>query len=84
MHFVYFKNLSTRFLLENKKILKESLKGNMFYGFTPDWVNYLKMSEYTGNLDDSTIVACRKPGISFIYGKKKFYGISLDPVGFII
>ncbi|MCF6332276.1 MAG: hypothetical protein L3J11_03250 [Draconibacterium sp.] len=60
----------------NKKILKQSLKGNMFYGFTPDWVNYMKMSEYSGKLDDSTIVACRKPGISFIYGKKSFYGIS--------
>jgi hypothetical protein len=51
----------------------------MFYGFTPDWVNYMKMSEYSGKLNDSIIVACRKPGISFIYGKKNFYGISSVP-----
>ena len=31
---------------------------------------------YAGELDDSTIVACRKSGISFIYGHKKFHGIS--------
>jgi hypothetical protein len=72
-------NTTTTKIKENKKNLKESLNGNMLYGFTPDWMNYLKMSQYAGDLEDSSIVACRKASISFIYGKKKFYGINYVP-----
>jgi len=63
----------------NKNIHKASMEGDIFYGFTPDWTNYMKMSEYTSTLEDSTIIACRKPGISFIYGRKEFVGISMVP-----
>ena len=63
----------------NKNIHEASMKGNIFFGFTPDWVNYMKMSEYTSTLEDSAIIACRKPGISFIYGRKEFVGISRVP-----
>jgi hypothetical protein len=59
----------------NQKVLSKNLKGNLYYGFTPDWQNFLKMSEWVGkNLPDSTVVVSRKPSMSFIYSKgKEFY-----------
>ncbi|MBN2273931.1 MAG: hypothetical protein JXR41_14330 [Bacteroidales bacterium] len=59
----------------NQKVLSRNLKGNLYYGFTPDWQNFLKMSEWVGkNLPDSAVVVSRKPSMSFIYSKgKDFY-----------
>ena len=59
----------------NQKVLSKNLKGNLYYGFTPDWQNFLKMSEWVGkNIPDSVVVASRKPSMSFIYSKgKEFY-----------
>ncbi len=50
-------------------------------GLTPDWKNYLKASEWASvNLPEDAIVACRKPSISFVYGKGlNFYGIMQLP-----
>jgi len=50
---------------------------NEFSGLTPDWYNYAKVSEWAAkNLPKESLVACRKPSISSIYGKgKKFHGI---------
>ena len=66
----------------NKKVLAKNLSGNLYYGFTPDWVNFLKMSEWAGkNIPDSIMVASRKPSMSFIYSKgKEFYPIYRFPV----
>ena len=67
---------------DNKKTLAKNLKGNLYYGFTPDWVNFLKMSEWVGrNIPDSIVVASRKPSMSFIYSKgKEFYPIYSLPM----
>jgi len=53
------------------------LAGESTYGFTPDWINYFEMSKWVKkNLPENTVVACRKPGMAFIYsGGKEFYGI---------
>jgi hypothetical protein len=50
-------------------------------GLTPDWKNYLKASEWAAtNLTKDAIIACRKPSISFVYGKgRNFYGIMQLP-----
>ncbi|UCH14588.1 MAG: hypothetical protein JSV22_01160, partial [Bacteroidales bacterium] len=66
----------------NKKIMAKNLRGNLYYGFTPDWVNFLKMSEWVGkNIPDSVAVASRKPSMSFIYSKgKEFYPIYRVPM----
>lgn len=65
---------STKKALVNWPILKENIKGDIYYGYTKDWVNYLKMSEWcAGNLPDSAKVACRKAPMSFIYGKGHFF-----------
>ncbi len=62
-----------------------NIKGDKLYGYTPDWQNYLKMSEYVAKeLPGEAYVACRKPNMARIHsGGKKFYGIytfdSQDP-----
>ncbi|NVO18088.1 MAG: hypothetical protein HXX13_00215 [Bacteroidetes bacterium] len=50
-------------------------------GLTPDWKHYLQASEWAAeNLPPKAIVACRKPSISFVYGKgRNFYGIMQIP-----
>jgi hypothetical protein len=53
----------------------------MYGGLTPDWKNYLKASEWAAeNLSKDAVIACRKPSISFVYGKgRNFYGIMQLP-----
>lgn len=53
-----------------------------YYGLTPDWENYTKLSEWTGkNLPADKTVACRKPSISFIYSKgRKFFSLDRVPL----
>ncbi|MCX6280619.1 MAG: hypothetical protein NTU51_01485 [Bacteroidetes bacterium] len=49
-----------------------------YSGLSPDWENYCRISAWAAeNLPPGTLVACRKPSVSFIYGKgKNFYGIN--------
>lgn len=64
-----------------QKVLSKNLDGNLLFGFTPDWQNYLLMSEWAAkNAPSEYAIACRKPEISFIYGERKFYGIPKVPV----
>jgi 4-amino-4-deoxy-L-arabinose transferase-like glycosyltransferase len=60
----------------NISSLKKNLKGDIYYGYTPDWQNYLKMSRYCADsLPPDAIVLSRKPSNSFIYAHgKKFKG----------
>jgi hypothetical protein len=62
----------------NFSILKRNLSGDIYYGYTPDWINYLKMSEYCADsLPANSLVGARKAPMSFIYGRgKEFYGIA--------
>ena len=62
----------------NFNVLKKNLSGDIYYGYTPDWVNYLKMSEYCADsLPANSLVGARKAPMSFIYGRgKTFYGIA--------
>jgi hypothetical protein len=82
--FIFFKTLgqTAKKAKANQKFLAKNIAGNKYYGFTPDWINFLKMSEWVGkNLPDSVVVASRKPSMSFIYSKgKEFYGIYRMPL----
>lgn len=62
---------------ENKKILAKNLAGNKYYGYTPDLINYLKISEWAcNNIPEDKMIGCRKASMSFIYGKgREFYPI---------
>jgi len=56
---------------------------NKYSGLSPDWVHYIKVSEWTeNNLKSDEIVACRKPTISSVYANgKMFHGIFTVPSG---
>jgi hypothetical protein len=58
-------------------VLSHNLEGEMLYGLTPDWVNYIKMSEWAAkNTPANALTGVRKTDISFIYGGRKFFGIT--------
>jgi len=61
----------------NLPVVRENLKGNAFYGYTPDWQNYLLMSRWCADsLPATAYVACRKAPMSFIYGGgKRFFPV---------
>lgn len=63
--------------IKNLPIATKNLKGDIYYGYTPDWQNYLKLSAYCkDSLPLSSYVAARKAPMSFVYAKgKHFYPI---------
>jgi hypothetical protein len=64
-----------------RQALERNLSGNLLFGLTPDWQNYILMSQWAAkNVPSEYMIACRKPEISFIYGERKFYGIPKVPV----
>ena len=62
---------------KNLPIVQKNLKGDTYFGYTPDWQNFLKCSEWCAdNLPAEALVASRKAPMSFVYGKgKKFFPI---------
>lgn len=63
--------------IKNQPIVSKNLKGDKYAGYSPDYVNYFKMSEYCADsLPKGTWVAVRKAPMSFVYGKgKQFYAV---------
>ncbi len=61
----------------NTTTLKKNLDGDLYYGYTPDWENFLKMSKWCADsLPANSYVASRKASMSFIEsGGKKFHGV---------
>lgn len=60
--------------VKNIPIVTKNLKGDIYYGYTPDWQNYLKISAWCADsLPQSSLIACRKAPISFVYGKGKHF-----------
>ncbi|MDF2449277.1 MAG: hypothetical protein K0R26_1781 [Bacteroidota bacterium] len=61
----------------NVPIVKKNLSGNIYYGYTPDWQNFLRCSAWCADsLPQNSLVASRKAPMSFVYGKgKKFFPI---------
>ncbi len=62
---------------DNLPNLSKNLRGDAYAGYTPDWVNFLKMSRWCADsLPKDTYVASRKAPMSFIYGKgKEFFPV---------
>ncbi|MGP8216989.1 MAG: hypothetical protein ACLQQ4_15585 [Bacteroidia bacterium] len=62
---------------KNMPILKKNLEGDILYGYTPDWVNYLKMSRWCADsLPKDANIAARKAPMSFIYANgKEFFPV---------
>lgn len=61
----------------NLPIVRKNMAGDKYYGYTPDWSNFLKASEWCADsLDQKSLVVSRKAPMSFVYGKgKKFFPI---------
>jgi 4-amino-4-deoxy-L-arabinose transferase-like glycosyltransferase len=59
-----------------KEILARNLKGDLLYGLTPDWINYIEMSKWAAkNTPADVNTGVRKPEISFIYTNRNFQAI---------
>lgn len=72
--------LTTGYVKVQRVVLSENLDGNLLFGLTPDWQNYILMSQWAAkNTPSEYMTACRKPEISFIYGERKFYGLYKVP-----
>lgn len=61
----------------NLPVIKKNIAGDKYYGYTPDWQNFLKCSEWCAdNLPKESLVASRKAPMSFVYGNgKKFFPV---------
>lgn len=58
--------------------LKKNMRGDIYHGYTPDWVNYLKMCEWAAkNVPEDVKIAARKPSMAFIFSgnSREFHGI---------
>jgi hypothetical protein len=62
---------------KNLPVIQKNLKGDKYYGYTPDWQNFLKCSEWcSDSLPENSLVASRKAPMSFVYGNgKRFFPI---------
>jgi hypothetical protein len=73
--------LSSSFLMSSSKrafknlpVASKNLKGDIYYGYTPDWKNYLQLSAYCkDSLPETSFVAARKAPMSFVYAKGKHF-----------
>ena len=76
---IWLKGMDVTFekAIKNQPLVARNLKGDKYAGYSPDYVNYFKMSEYCADsLPKDTWVAVRKAPMSFIYGKGKlFYAV---------
>jgi hypothetical protein len=55
---------------------QEYLKGNTFYGMTPDYQNYLSLARWTKEyIPADELVATRMPTVCWIYTGREFHGI---------
>lgn len=81
LFFINFKTTSEH-ASQNMPVLRKNMSGNITYGFTPDWVNYIKMSKWVEkNIPDSLVVAARKATVSTIYANGRyFFGVYKFPV----
>jgi hypothetical protein len=59
---------------KNVPVVSRNIKGDIYYGYTPDWQNYLRCSAWCADsLSKESLVACRKAPMSFVYGKGKTF-----------
>ena len=89
-HFVYFTILgimlfgnliqSKTQINSNLPSLKRNIAGDKLAGLTPDWRNFVLMSQWAAkNTDKNDVIVSRKSSISYIYTGRQFFGISSVP-----
>lgn len=66
---------------KEKTTISDYLSGKKLKGYSPDWVNFIKMSDWAAkNTPDTLMIASRKPSISFLHTGRKFFGIYRIPM----
>ncbi|MDR0795157.1 MAG: glycosyltransferase family 39 protein [Tannerella sp.] len=66
-------SITTSRIERNFSVLQENILGDPLYGFTPDWYNFIKGSQWAAqNLDENAVIVSRKPSISTVYTGRKF------------
>lgn len=69
-------NVTAAKIPDSLEALSHNMEGDMLYGMTPDWQNYIRASEWAAKeLPQEYTIAVRKPNISFVYTARSFYGI---------
>ncbi|MCX6235021.1 MAG: hypothetical protein NT175_09935 [Bacteroidetes bacterium] len=64
----------------NMPALKAYIMGNNLYGYTPDWINYIKISQWASkNIPQDKVIGCRKASVSFIHTNGRYFA-SIDKV----
>jgi len=62
---------------QNLPVLGKNLHGDIYYGFSPGWTNYLKLSNWCEGLPKDSLVACRKGPMSSVYANgREFLNIA--------
>jgi len=57
----------------NLPSLQQNLLGDEFAGYTPDWENFIKASQWAAkNLEKDAVIVSRKPTMSQVYTGKEF------------
>lgn len=61
----------------NMPVLAKNMKGDVYAGYTPDWVHFLQMSRWCADhLPETAYVASRKGPMSFVFANgKEFYPV---------
>jgi hypothetical protein len=60
--------MTTKMAQLNNPALKAYLTGDDLYGYTPDYVNYIRMSQWAAKqVPEDQVIAARKSSISFVY-----------------
>jgi hypothetical protein len=58
---------------QNLPVLQQNMLGDQLYGLTPDWVNFIKASQWAAkNLDKDAQIVSRKPTMSKVYTGRDF------------
>jgi hypothetical protein len=58
---------------QNLPVLQQNLLGDRLYGFTPDWVNFIKGSQWAAkNLRKDAVIVSRKVTMSKVYTGRDF------------
>jgi hypothetical protein len=72
--------LTLRKVENNSTALRMYLSGNILYGLSPDWQNYIQISKQAAKMVPESInIAARKPNTATIYANRPFHGIYAVP-----
>jgi hypothetical protein len=79
---LYLTTISRTIRLANLNLpaLKAYIAGDLLYGYTQDWINYIKISQWAAkNIPQDKIIGCRKASVSFIQTNGRYF-YSIDKV----